>query len=92
MSGTSPDPKKPLWPDPTGGAEGVWATPAGDGKGDVPEKLGTTDLYDRVVHNLEQQVPIGLLAPAHRVEHRGLELAPRLHVNMYVGDTTESLH
>jgi hypothetical protein len=27
------DPQKPSWPDPTGGAAGVWATPAGDGKG-----------------------------------------------------------
>ncbi|MHB8971760.1 MAG: ammonium transporter [Pirellulaceae bacterium] len=38
--------------DPTGGAAGVWATPAGDGKGDDPAKLGTADLYDRVAHNL----------------------------------------
>ena len=29
------DPAKPAWPDPTG-ASGVWAAPAGDGKGDVP--------------------------------------------------------
>src|SRR5258708_6035933 len=28
---TLDDPKKPSpWPDPTGGASGVWATPAGD--------------------------------------------------------------
>ena len=40
FTATSDDPKKPpAWPDPTGGASGVWATPAGDGKGDVPEKL-----------------------------------------------------
>src|SRR5215813_12394881 len=50
---TSDDPKKPAaWPDPTGGASGVWATPAGDGKGDVPDQLKPTDLYDRIVHNL----------------------------------------
>lgn len=46
------DPQKPAWPDPTGGASGVWATPAGDGKGDVPEQLKPTDLYDRILHNL----------------------------------------
>src|SRR5262245_61223038 len=46
------DPQKPAWPDPTGGASGVWATPAGDGKGDVPEQLKPTDLYDRIAHNL----------------------------------------
>ena len=46
------DPAKPAWPDPTGGAAGVWATPAGDAKGDVPSALSLTDLYDRVTHNL----------------------------------------
>ena len=46
------DPQKPAWPDPTGGASGVWATPAGDGKGDVPAQLKPTDLYDRILHNL----------------------------------------
>ena len=35
-----------------GGAAGTWATPAGDGKGDVPSDLATTDLYDRIAHNL----------------------------------------
>lgn len=40
------------WPDPTGGASGVWATPAGDGAGDVPSELAPTDLYDRIAHNL----------------------------------------
>ncbi len=49
---TSADPAKPSWPDPTGGADGVWATPAGDGKGDIPASLGIPDLYDRVAHNL----------------------------------------
>lgn len=44
--------EKPLWPDPTGAASGTWATPAGDSKGDIPSALATTDLYDRVAHNL----------------------------------------
>jgi Amt family ammonium transporter len=57
FSGTNPkDPttgkEDEKWPDPTGGNAGVWATPAGDGKGDDPAKLTTTDLYDRIVHNL----------------------------------------
>ncbi|MCX5737918.1 MAG: ammonium transporter [Proteobacteria bacterium] len=46
------DPAKPSWPDPTGGAAGVWATPAGDGKGDLPDSMTVPDLYSRVVHNL----------------------------------------
>ena len=53
FTATSEDPKKPpAWPDPTGAASGVWATPAGDGKGDVPEKLTLQEVYDRMVHNL----------------------------------------
>jgi Amt family ammonium transporter len=52
FSGTSPDATKPLWPDPTGGSSGVWAAPAGDGKGDVPSSLSSGDLYDRIAHNL----------------------------------------
>jgi ammonia channel protein AmtB len=48
----TPESQKPAWPDATGGASGVWATPAGDGKGDIPEQLKSTDLYDRIVHNL----------------------------------------
>ncbi len=53
FTATNEDPKKPpAWPDPTGAASGVWATPAGDGKGDVPEKLSIQDVYDRMVHNL----------------------------------------
>lgn len=39
-------------PDPTGGSAGVTAAPAGDGKGDIAGKLTTTDLADRIVHNL----------------------------------------
>jgi Amt family ammonium transporter len=52
FSGANADAAKPTWPDPTGGAAGVWATPAGDGKGDVPGTLALPDLYDRVAHNL----------------------------------------
>jgi ammonium transporter, Amt family len=58
FSGTNADPKKPTWPDPTGGAAGTWATPSGaldkDNKpaGDVPGDLKTSDLYDRIAHNL----------------------------------------
>src|SRR6185295_9213206 len=52
FSGTNEDPAKPLWPDATGAAAGTWATPAGDGKGDVPDQLKTGDLYDRIAHNL----------------------------------------
>ena len=52
FTATNADAAKPTWPDPTGAAAGVWATPAGDGKGDVPSELSNTDLYDRIVHNL----------------------------------------
>lgn len=52
FSGNNPDPKKPTWPDPTGSAAGAWATPAGDGKGDVPAKLSPPDLFDRIAHNM----------------------------------------
>jgi Amt family ammonium transporter len=43
--------------DPTGTNSGVWSTPSGtpnaDGSpgGDIPSKLGTGDLYDRILHN-----------------------------------------
>ncbi|HXJ34322.1 MAG TPA: ammonium transporter [Candidatus Eisenbacteria bacterium] len=52
FTATNADAEKPTWPDPTGAASGVWATPAGDGKGDVPSGLALGDVYDRVVHNL----------------------------------------
>src|SRR5581483_1851865 len=52
FTATNADPAKPTWPDPTGAASGVWAAPAGDGKGDVPSALSTADVYDRVTHNL----------------------------------------
>jgi Amt family ammonium transporter len=51
FTATSPE-KKPIWPDPTGTASGVWATPAGDGKGDIPANLTIADLYDRMAHNV----------------------------------------
>ncbi len=52
FSGANAEGKPPTWPDPTGAAAGVWATPAGDGKGDQPSALSPTDLYDRTAHNL----------------------------------------
>ena len=52
FSGTNADKAKPTWPDPTGGAAGVWVTPAGDGKGDIPSKQTNTDLFDRISHNM----------------------------------------
>jgi Amt family ammonium transporter len=52
FTSSNADPQKPTWPDQTGAASGVWATPAGDGKGDVPSALALADLYDRVAHNL----------------------------------------
>src|SRR5947207_10980770 len=52
FTATSPDPKTTPWPDPTSANSGVWATPAGDGKGDIPEKLSIQDVYDRMAHNL----------------------------------------
>jgi len=52
FSGANADPAKPTWPDPTGAATGVWTTPAGDAKGDIPASLSIPDLYDRIAHNL----------------------------------------
>jgi ammonium transporter, Amt family len=52
FTSTNADAANPTWPDPTGASSGVWAAPAGDGKGDVPSALSTTDLYDRIAHNL----------------------------------------
>ncbi|HJQ84712.1 MAG TPA: ammonium transporter [Candidatus Binatia bacterium] len=52
FTATNADAEKPTWPDPTGAAAGVWATPAGDAKGDVPSTLGIPDLYDRIAHDL----------------------------------------
>ena len=53
MTGASPDPTKPLWPDPTGANAGYWTTPsAGPVGDDDPAKRTPADLYDRVSHNL----------------------------------------
>ena len=52
FSGANAEGKPATWPDPTGAASGVWATPAGDGKGDVPSALTPGDLYDRTAHNM----------------------------------------
>jgi Amt family ammonium transporter len=52
FSGANADGKPAQWPDPTGANAGVWATPAGDGKGDTPTTLAAPDLYDRIVHNM----------------------------------------
>jgi Amt family ammonium transporter len=52
FSASSPDAAKPLWPDGTGASAGVWATPAGDAKGDLPSGMSVPDLYDRVAHNM----------------------------------------
>src|SRR6266404_4780269 len=52
FTATNADAAKPTGPDPTGAASGVWATPAGDAKGDVPSALAIPDLYDRIAHNL----------------------------------------
>ena len=59
FSGANADPAKPIIhkkhtdaPYLTGGASGVWITPAGDGKGDTPTTLTLQDVYDRIAHNL----------------------------------------
>jgi ammonium transporter, Amt family len=53
MTATSPDPKSPLWPDPTGGNAGYWATPSPGPVGDGdPKEQTIPKLYDRIVHNL----------------------------------------
>jgi Amt family ammonium transporter len=52
FSGANAEGKPATWPDPTGAAAGVWATPAGDGKGDQPSTLGVPDVYDRMAHNM----------------------------------------
>jgi Amt family ammonium transporter len=52
FSGANAEGKPATWPDPTGAASGIWATPAGDGKGDVPSALGAADVYDRTAHNM----------------------------------------
>ena len=51
ISGTSPDEKKPLWPDQTGNAAGTWITPSSAG-GDVPSKATAEENYHRIAHNM----------------------------------------
>ncbi len=53
MTGTSPDPANPLWPDAGGANSGYWITPAAGPVGDGdPEALTKTQIYDRVAHNM----------------------------------------
>src|SRR6187397_2854449 len=53
QTATSPDPAKPLWPDPTGANAGYWATPSPGPVGDGdPSALTNAQLYDRIAHNL----------------------------------------
>ncbi len=53
MTGSSPDPEKPVWPDATGAAAGYWTTPsAGPVGDDDPSKQTPAGLYDRIAHNL----------------------------------------
>jgi Amt family ammonium transporter len=53
ITATSPDPEKPLWPDPTGANAGYWTTPSPGPVGDGDPKAQTVPgLYDRVAHNL----------------------------------------
>ncbi len=52
FSGANEKGKPDVWPDPTGLSAGVWAAPAGDGKGDDISKLTIGDLYDRLCHNM----------------------------------------
>jgi len=53
MTGISPDPAAPLWPDPTGANAGFWATPSAPPVGDGdPAGQTIPGLYDRIIHNL----------------------------------------
>ncbi|HEV3137076.1 MAG TPA: hypothetical protein VGZ26_04215, partial [Pirellulales bacterium] len=48
FTGTSPEPDKPLWPDPTGANSGYWTTPSPGPVGDGDPKAKTIpELYDR---------------------------------------------
>ena len=97
------DPKKPTWPDPTGAATGVAATPAGDGKGDVPASATTSDLYDRIAHNLFSINMVWALVarlPGHvhasRLRHGGDRPVPGEELLAYVShesyDLSAGLH
>src|SRR5262249_1001521 len=52
FTGTSPEPDKPLWPDPTGANAGYWATPAPPPADGDPKEQTVPGLYDRIIHNL----------------------------------------
>ncbi len=54
FTGTSPDPTKPSWPDPTGANAGYWVTPAPGpvGDGDPAKTQTIPSLYDRIAHNM----------------------------------------
>jgi len=52
FSGANADKDKPTWPDPTGSAAGASAAPGVGGSADVPSKLTSTDLYDRIAHDM----------------------------------------
>ncbi|MCE9551924.1 MAG: ammonium transporter [Planctomycetes bacterium] len=51
ISATSPDPSKPLWPDPTGANAGAGVTPS-PAEGDIPSKMTPEDLHSRITHNM----------------------------------------
>jgi ammonium transporter, Amt family len=51
FSGANADKEKPTWPDATGSSAGTWTAPGVGGAADVPAKLSSADLYDRIAHN-----------------------------------------
>ena len=58
--------------DTTGGAAGVWATPAGDGKGDDPSKLGNGgSVRSRLPQSLFDQYGVGVDGRLSRHVHAG---------------------
>ena len=44
-----------------------------------------------IVHEGQQEIPMGFLPPAHRLLDLGFEVAPWLDVDVHVGDATQSL-
>src|SRR5438876_6719649 len=61
--------------------------------GDWSSDVCSSDLEQRarIVHHLDHQVPMRVLTAPHRLEHVRLELAPRLDVDMNVGDPGQCL-
>jgi len=51
---------------------------------DVEERVG-------ILHHLNHPIALGLLVAPHHREHLGLELAPRLDVDVDVGDAGQAL-